>query len=826
MVSFAAVKKHRSNLGVVAALHAGAALMALPWAAHAAEEELGAPRIVQVPVGGFSVPAAAGRVVCGSLPAGWSLEANRRRVSPPSALPQVGSRQVSVRVAARSSNCGKSEESVTFVVTGAWPSLDPAGVVFSPDEGRLELKGRNLAGMRIAWAAAAEEGGYRAETCLEPVDKGNGTEACTIPVDRSLGSDAPLFWLPANAVADPASDLYDDMGNHIPWKRLQLTPARILLTARLVTSDGVDISRGPAVVPLRHPSALASAECAPARCERDDKGVLVRAVPGPATEVRLRLRLAPRVYAMENGERRSTVSLSLPLLACPLSVASGPLLRDVTQPRLVARMDARCGAEAGAMSWAVSGEEAEVRRVVVSNNSVYVLLQTERIVRDRVTVTASRGDGGIIGSATERTIPAPLPRASLELADHGTVAFIPTNRPALVTVAPASDEARFVLSPVPGAYDVTSVEQDGEARIAVRGDANAGGFASLQFGYRVTTLPEELSGIDLAVITEPVQRQVRQASVPAPFAAPALERAEPVGAEGAPPASEPESSEEPGDRGLASPGGGEAAERRKPLAELVCTDEHGERRVVEPGLPYRLPWKSRETCRVVIHRERLREEDGLQEVVLEVEVRDKDGAVRGGSNVRERLVLRPGAEPKVFWIKGGLSQFDRITVSLTHVVDEERYVLSPTTRAGLPSAQWVVIVEGGRFRLYATAAIPAGLFRVTEPSGQINLNFGVLSRMTLLDEFGQENLLGAELGVVGMGLIHGQAGLEDFPATLSIVGGLGVRVPLGSGAAVGVHAWLAYEFRSEFTLPDGSDASRLAFIFGPSISIGNVGTNL
>jgi hypothetical protein len=183
-------------------------------------------------------------------------------------------------------------------------------------------------------------------------------------------------------------------------------------------------------------------------------------------------------------------------------------------------------------------------------------------------------------------------------------------------------------------------------------------------------------------------------------------------------------------------------------------------------------------------------------------------------------------------VQGLLGQYDRILVQVSHVADESRYALSTTEdRVGLPSAQWTAIIRGGLFRLYTTATIPAGLYRVTQPSGQLTLNFGVVSRLALLNNEGQERLFGIELGLMGLGLIP-QAGDIQFPPTLAVVAGLGLRVPIGPGAAVGAQAWVAREFRDDITRrsPSGENtvvpSSRWSFIFGPSISVGNVGFNL
>jgi hypothetical protein len=123
---------------------------------------------------------------------------------------------------------------------------------------------------------------------------------------------------------------------------------------------------------------------------------------------------------------------------------------------------------------------------------------------------------------------------------------------------------------------------------------------------------------------------------------------------------------------------------------------------------------------------------------------------------------------------------------------------------------------------------------VNQPSGQLTLNFGVLSRITTLDQNGRERLLGAELGLMGVGLIQSPGAIGKYPPTLAAVAGFGLRVPFGSGgAAVSIHAWVAYEFRPDFKYaPDTmkpmalEKAPHWMFIFGPSISIGNIGTNL
>ena len=165
---------------------------------------------------------------------------------------------------------------------------------------------------------------------------------------------------------------------------------------------------------------------------------------------------------------------------------------------------------------------------------------------------------------------------------------------------------------------------------------------------------------------------------------------------------------------------------------------------------------------------------------------------------------RPSSEPesRIFWIRGVKAQFDRVTVRIAHVADDARYVGASETRTSLPAVQWTLVVGEGHLRFYATAAIPTGLFHITAPSGILTLNFGVLSRLTWLDQEGHEGLVGLELGAMGVGLATTTD--YDFPPTLAVLGGLGVSIPIGNRgeptqAAVNLHAWVAYELRDDYT---------------------------
>ncbi|WNG35493.1 hypothetical protein F0U61_18805 [Archangium violaceum] len=749
--------------------------------------------IKQVPEGGRAIPVVQKGIVCGPVGGGWSLSSDGRSIRPPSKEAGEFARTLDLKVAEEAEQCASSQELVTVIATGAFPNIDAAGTTFFPDEGRIELKGQRLQDVPVAWSVPAKNEQEAAreglDVCLNPSTGGRQSE-CTVPLTPGLPTDAALYWVPPHGKRGPEVTTYDANGTLVPPESFLIRPGRVVLTRPLVQSSGVDLSKGPGRVVVSHPEAVASVDCAPARCEIADGAIAIRNVPsGADAQVTLRLRLVPRVQIARGEAFDSAVSVTLPVLACPLTAVEDTVLRDVAEPALVVRLGPACGHDPQGLLWTVNGERAEVGRVVKVPDGIYVLLRTAGTSARQLTISAASSplERTVVASTTAKTLPLPYPRANLELPNHGSVDFIPTNRPALVQVAGSGAQGRFALHPMEGAYRV--ITQDNAT--LVRGDTTAGGFVALRFGYRVPSLPGELATMDLALVDERVQRAVREASVPTNVAN---------------------------------------------LIEFVCTGKDGVDQTIGPSSSYRIDYAKRHTCRVIIHRERLTPEEGIQEIVLRIDVTKPDGSTRGESHVEQRMLLRPGGEARVIPIQGNLGQFDRIMVQVVHVADESRYALSATDRSGLPSAQWTAIVEGGFLRLYATGAVPAGLYRVTQPSGQLTLNFGVLSRLVLLNNEGQERLVGIEIGLMGLGLIPQSSNIH-FPPTLAVVGGLGLRVPIGTGAAVGVQAWIAHEFRGDITrdLKAGEDpnttdlrvpSSKWSFMFGPSISIGNVGFNL
>jgi hypothetical protein len=739
---------------------------------------------IQLPEGGKAVALGNNRVMCGSPPDGWTTTSDRRQVRPPD-KPAASSRSVEVRVAADLDACSREATPLTLVATGPMPDFDPVSVSFYPDEGRLELNGTLLDQSQIGWQSGDRIG---RETCLTPTTMGK-IQHCSVPVERKLPSNAMLRLLPAFAEVGPNVTTFDAKGQRLDAPGLPIRPVRIVLDQIFGATENLDVSQGFGTIPLLHPEAVAGLDCGGAHCEIAEGGIAVRGIAPMASQITVSVRLGVRFSISRSGKTETTASATFALLRCPLEVVSGPPMRNMDETEILMKMPGRCRSNAK-LRWVLGADPVESIREVREGDTDYVLLRTGQVIGSKITITASRSDaiGGVVAVATTTTQSAKRPQSTLDLPGFGPITFIPTNREAVWSLG-GVPQMRAVPLDLPGVYSI----RNDHGRTYIRGDQNGGGFVSLRYAYRRDDLPKGFVDANLAVLTEIVQRPLREASVPVSFTP--------------------------------------SSERKEALAEFLCADPKGETTALVPGKPAQIPYTARETCRVVIHQERLRPEDGQQEVVLEVEVTKPNGSKRSDASINEHLVLRHDGQPRTFYLKGIVEQFDQVTVRLSHVVDETRYVLGPSAKQSPPSVQWSATVEGGRTRLYVSLSIPAGLYRINEPAASMTLNFGVLGRITWLNRQGKEGLLGLETGVLGASLIPQQIeGNPAFPPTLVTLLGLGLRVEVGQGAAVGVHLWGAYEFRSRYQYTGGDGTSRMAshwsLLFGPSISIGNVGTNL
>lgn len=734
---------------------------------------------IQAPVGGKAI-SLEGRVACAPASGGWTLERDGHAVRPPSAEDAIG-QSATVRVSLPNGSCAGGGTPVALLATGRWPAIDPASVAVWVDEARAELRGKRLKGVRLV----SQGGGARSDDiCIEPrIDGAN--EVCTFAVGRKLPA-APsilsMSWFPAGASGEESAATFDAEGRRVAPTELALKPAKIIVSNLTAPGTSVDVSRGSGKVALLHPEAIATVDCAPAFCELDQGSLVVRGATQTAAALRVRAKLVPRVFVAKGDATDASPLFEVPILRCPMSIETGAPFSDVDDARVVLRLEGRCAEDAKSLRFFVGSKPVDVVNVNIDKTGAHVELRLGR-VDGEIAISATRGDseGTLVGVVKTTTRRLPNIVASLELDDGVPVDFVPTNRWATVRVVPPAEGVQAVVLPVDGVYTVS--EEGGVQK--VRAVGAAGGYVALRFALRGTSLSGTLGQMNLAVLRDAIQRPIRPGNVAVPL---------------------------------------------KGIVELRCVDRKGRSRVIVPGQLTNIPYEERDGCFVEMHRERLQPENGAQKLVLDVDITRPDGSTRPDARVSEPTVLRPTTGTRVAWIRGVGQPFDRVTVRVAHAQDEQHYATKSEGPLTPPASQWSIVTGTSAARLYLTAAIPTVLYRVSSKasSGILSLNFGVLSRLTWVDSEGHDGVLSLEAGVTGVGLAPvDTSNSGQSLRQVATVGGLGLGVPIVNRAAItqtsiNLHAWFEYEISRAL----GGQGNPFGFVFGPSITFGNIGTYL
>ena len=742
---------------------------------------------LEAPVGGQPV-ALGGRVACALPTGGWSLGAGPSEVRPPSSNEAIGL-AVELPVAADRASCSTRATSLTLVALGESPTVDPDSVTLNVDAGTVELHGRNLRGVGLAWRGRSASG---ADVCREPRPSG-ATKRCTFSVGHELPAsvdDTELFWLPPGGRRGPDVRVFDTNGKILDESVFRLRPSSIVVTKLVPDGAVVDLATGVGEVPLTHPEVVAGVTCTGATCSLSERALVVRGQASLVDSVTVHVSLAPRV-AFKNEDRVETAPiLRLSVAHCPMTVASGPPLRGVGSALTVVRLEGRCAEDLRALRFFEGSRKLEIVSTTLLEGQAFAVLRVGRITEPDFAITAVRSGGDDVAVAIAHTATRDRPdaRAILEIPGLPRLAFVPSNRGAIVHVPSPGPGSRLALLPADGIY---SVETRGQLTL-VRGDDFSSGIITLRFGYRSDALPGALRDLDLAVLEEPVGRTIHEANIPAPLAG--------------------------------------TLARPLPLAEVVCGAGTQRRQTLTAGETARVPWDLRDACRLIVHRERLSPDYGAQKLDLEIDVLDSSGAARGDARASQTLILRSGREPLEAWIHGIAQPFDRLVVRLSHVADENHYASAAEMLTTEPALKWTAIIGSGHARLYASPTIPTGLYRFgdADHTGLLSLNFGVISRLTWLDDEGHEGLLNLEGGVLVMGLANAESTTGQSLTQVGAVLGIGLGIPFANRssiteAAINLHLWVEHDLATAASSHEGHP---WALIFGPSISIGNVGTNL
>lgn len=744
-----------------------------------------------IPVGGQAVSLPDRLLLCETVDEPFAARRGQRSLLPSADLAHVG-KTVPLRLATSLESCDSEARDVRATLTGPWPNVAPGSVTLYADEGRLSASGHGLRGSELLWRREDRDW---LDACHEPSASADG-EQCEWAVTRRTTASPEvnrLAFLPAAAKPGRDALYFDARGQAVALDPLFIKPAKVVIERIFPVDASVDLSSGSGMLELLHPEAVGSVRCAPLSCELHGAQLSVIGGARPVEKVEVSVQLRPHVVLRHDDHELSEATGTAIVTACPMSIVSGEPFRDADRTALVVKLEGLCASDVSALRFEYQQRPLTVARVVHDGATAYVLLQLGAVRASNIAVTAIREGKVAVAVAHSVTRAVPTVRASLSLPGFPNVDFVPTNRWANVHIVVPAEDLAAVALPVEGIYEA----RVDSGQSLVRGNRNASGLTTLQFALRNPSLPGPLAQSDLAVVPDVVLRPIREANVPAELAV----------------------------------GHGGEGDTSAPLVELLCGfgEEDGPQ-PVPMGTRENLAFGQRDTCRVLFHRERLKEAFGTQRIRLEIDVYDVDGRSRGDAHVAETLTLRHGEDPREAHVHGVLNPFDRLSVRIRHEADESHYLGASDIHTGTAAVKWTVVFGAAHARLYATTAFPTGLYRVSshDTSGLLSLNFGILSRLTWLDDEGNEGFLGIEAGLIVVGLGNAVTSPDDNLTQLGAVLGLGLSVPFANRsssaqAAINVHAWFEVDLtQDKASASDG----RLAFIFGPSISIGNLGTNL
>jgi hypothetical protein len=652
------------------------------------------------------------------------------------------------------------------------------------DEGRLELKGGSLAGATVWWRFGSQV--WTADSCGD-------VEPCSVnvPVDlaRTALSRAPLEVLrlppgfpPPSGSAAP--ELWPRAGRGpVSVDDLRAPVQRTILDAPVVRASSVEAWRERAVLPLALPDIAASVSCRPASCWVADDGASIIVVPpaaGDAVTVNARLRTG---FAVQQADGlATTASVVLPVARCQMRPLSSAVLAGTEDHLLPVALGERCPSDLSDLAAETSPPSAAfIERFASESKRADVRLGHVPRGIDSLELRLVRASTRAIVGSVRLDVRARYAPLQVSLVDSavGELGVIPTNRDVRIEWASPDRRVAPDITPIslPGFY---AVRHEGGATY-IRGQTRTVGEIPLVFAYRPL---DSLLAEPLATFESDVHFAVRPVNVPVSLSTDDA--------------------------------------RTGKLFAMLCRNPQGAEQEIKAGVLNSLPYASRGSCRLRIARDALSPEDGAQRIRVTVSITSPAGGARDGGFSRV-LVLSSAANTDALWVGEGASMqpYDHVVVQIAHD-DEPGFYVAGGGTSGLPSRRYQMVFGNGRVRLYGSAAVPTGLYRIVPGggagSGVLQFNAGVVARLAFLDREGHEFPLDLEIGLLGTDL--------SGKAALSMVLGPGITVPLinaqqAAQAAIGIHAWLEWAPGRA-----GSGEKSLAFIFGPSISFGDFGTNL
>jgi hypothetical protein len=687
-------------------------------------------------------------------------------------------------------DCEKPETLSVYAVAGALGGKTEAW--FGLDDARLQLRGGPLASA-VIWLRIGA-GPWRAEICPENTDDDVEDSECAVPgtgddVQAVLaGAGLEVLRLPpgspTTAGATPPELWSKEAGEakvrQAPLDALRVPLRRLVINSPLLHAAWVDAWREQSSLALAVPGVVASVSCRPAGCWLSEDGKsLVVTPPSAGDALTITVRLRDRIWMRQGEGFVNNVTLPLPVARCQVRSPIHTVLGGTQDHRLPLVFGDGCPADLSGLTVdTVPPSGAFVERAVDRHMDVRLGRVSPRIdaLELRVLRASTRGLVGTVRFDVRSGF-GPI-QVNLIDPKLREIPVIPTNREVRLLWAAADPSlAKAIMPvPVPGYY---SLRRDG-ANTWIRGETRMPGVVPLRFAY---VMEESGSSEPLVLFETDAHFPVRPVNVPVSLA--------------------------PDD-----PHTGR-------LFSVYCrTPGDSDERAIAPGDLVSLPYGARGSCRLRVDRGLLTDRNGVQRIRVTVSVTSPTGTARSGG-FSQVLVLAADNDVDSVWLGANADTrpFDHVSVQIAHDNQPGHYITEGEA-SDLPARRYQMIFGDARMRLYGSAAVPTGLYRIArgESGGILQFSAGALVRLAFLNTEGREYPFDFEFALLGTNL--------SGKADLSMVAGIGLTVPLlnpqeSAQAAIGIHAWAEYA-----PTRSGSKGRPFGVIFGPSISFGDFGTNL
>jgi hypothetical protein len=575
-------------------------------------------------------------------------------------------------------------------------------------------------------------------------------------------------------------------------KFLWVDTVQFEVSSQILRVDEVSVVKEPAFIPTKLVDLIEDLDCSGAQCLLTRSGIELFSVDPKRSKLKIKLRLKREVTISGSNKNRALITQKIPLRRCSISTPKVPVLGGIRQHKILLAIARGCGAgkyrSINVKTWPPT--RAHISQEILLEDPSW------RYFELMIHETPSQGDQLEVSLLRQRRREVLLGTVNISLKHGfqpkqirlkidrlGQVDFIPTNQEAKLVLAYDESSWLTLLKPKSyvGFYTLThqketkvNAQTKGKDYL-IRADQGASGQVPLLMSY-VPKFKGHFSSFnqdsrELATFRTETRYTLRRVNTPITLT---------------------------------------QSLKNKAVVEVSCFTPK-KRLKITPRKVFLLPFESRHSCRVTIHKDRIPKWAGEQHILVTEDHEKFKRVVTASNGVGDIVISIPVKKSR---------EFDRLEIGVGHNYSSAQYDFAPQQDLGAES-RYEVVLGDRSFGVSLSTSLPTGLFRYgfsADDRSSVALSAGGLGRLLWLWREGRPFPVGIDFGMLVTGI--------DEEPHLSFIGGLGVSVPVLNAntpfeASFNLHAWLEYaptrteEGRSPWTL-----------LFGPSFAVGKFSTNL